>query len=555
MFEIYPKGQAAPEHLEAGAATSLLEFTEQSAAGTAEGQRDMWIRIVKVGDGCGPSGPPHPTVRLKADTGAVVDVPISPTPVVIPNGSNSEQAANARMTAEADDVYLVHVTILVHIAKWQLQLVNNETAPRGFVWVVADQKDDSRQPWIDLPLALDFAADVGQEVTRSVQVVNRGTGTLTIGDSEGFQPGPGLVLTSVPTSLKPNACANLDITFTGAPGPATVHAVYDVTSNDTKAKTTTGHNHRLALTAVTRLPPGTILLADRDTAGVDGESAGGVIRVDPTTGQQGRLFGGRHIAGPSGVAIEAEGTILVVRENELVRLDLLTGQPSVVASGDPLGRFHVGLAIEDDGQILLTHTGRRGHGKGELVRVRPDTGESTVLTESRCDFAGLALEADGTILVVEQGMSPDKPRDLLRVDRHTGHPTVLTTFDPPCRPVGLAVEPDGQILITDALSADGTGSLIRFNPTTMNKTVLSTGQLFRAPWGIAVESTGSILVSDHEAFGHKGGVIRVHPQTGDQTTVSAGGLLVSPLMITLVPPGDRRARALSPVMSGATVTR
>ncbi|GGT11715.1 SMP-30/gluconolactonase/LRE family protein [Nonomuraea spiralis] len=542
MFEVYPNGQAVPEHLEAGAATSLLEFTELSAVDTATGRRDMWIRIVKVGAGCGPSGPPHPAVRLKADTGDVVEVPISPTPVVLLNGpQGSPPAANANMAAEADDVYLVRVTVLRQILKWRLQLVNNDAAARDFVWVVADHNAESRQPWIDLPTTLDFEVDVGQEARRSLQVVNRGTGTLTMGDGEGFQPGPGFVLSAVPKSIGPNACANLDVTFTGVPGPATVHAVYDATSNDTKAKTTPGHNHRVTLTAVARLAPGTILLADRDAARADGDCAGGVIRVDPTTGKQVRLLAGDHIAAPSGVAIEAAGTILIVREDALVRLDLMTGQHSVVASGDPLGRFHVGLVIEDDGQVLLTHTGRKGHGRGQLIRVRPDTGEKTVLTDSECDFAGVALEADGTILVVEQGMSPDRPRALLRVDRHTGQPTVLTTFDPPCRPVGLAVEPDGQILVTDAVSTDGTGRLIRFNPTTGNKTVVSTGQFFRSPWGIAVEPTGSILVSDHEAFGHKGGVIRVHPQTGEQTTVSAGGLLTSPLMITLVPHDGRRS--------------
>jgi glucose/arabinose dehydrogenase len=141
-------------------------------------------------------------------------------------------------------------------------------------------------------------------------------------------------------------------------------------------------------------------------------------------------------------------------------------------------------------------------------------------------------------------VSSDKPRDLLRIDRRSGLPTVLTTFDPPCRPVGLAVEPTGQILVTDAVSADGTGRVLRVDPTTMNKTVtvLSAGQFFRAPWGIAIDHNGSILVSDHEAFGHKGGVIRVHPQTGDQTKVSAGGMLVSPLMIALVPQNERRSR-------------
>jgi sugar lactone lactonase YvrE len=363
------------------------------------------------------------------------------------------------------------------------------------------------------------------------------------------------VLTTVPRSIKPNACADLDVTFTGRPGPATVSVVHDITSNDTKAKTTAGHNHRLTLTAVTRLAPGTILLADRDAAGPDGDLVGGVIRVDPRTGGQARLFFGPHVAAPSGLAIEADGTILVAREDAIVRIDLLTGEQTILASGEPLGRFHAGLAIEDDGRILITHTGRKSHGKGQLVRVDPETGAKTVLTTSDCDLAGVALEADGTILVVEQGVSPDKPRDLVRVDRSTGQPAVLTTFDPPCRPVGLAVEPDGRILVTDAVSAEGTGRLLRVDPATGNKTVLSAGQLFRAPWGIAVAPDGSILVSDHEAFGHKGGVIRVDPRTGEQTKVSAGGMLVSPLMIALVPQGDHRIGSPVPAMSGGIRAR
>ncbi|MEU1390663.1 MULTISPECIES: hypothetical protein [unclassified Nonomuraea] len=428
------------------------------------------------------------------------------------------------------------------------------TFQEGPIEVVADRKDDSSQPWIDLPITLTFEADVGHAATRSLQISNSGTGTLTISDREGFQPGPGLVLTTVPPSIKPNACANLEVTFTGVTGSTTVQAVHDVTSNDTKAKVTAGHNHRVTLTATTRLAPGTILLADRDAAGADGHSAGGVILVDPQTGKQARLSFGERVAAPSSVAIEASGTILVAREGSIVRINPLMGEQAILAYSDTLGRFHVGLAVEDDGQILVTHTGRRGHGRGELIRVHPDTGATTVLTSSKCDLAGVAVDVDGSILVVEQGMSPDKPRDLLRVDRRTGRSTVLTTFDPPCRPVGLAVEPGGGILVTDAVSADGTGRLIRVDPT-MNKTVLSTGQFFRAPWGIAVDHGGSILVSDHEAFGHKGGVIRVHPQTGVQTKVSAGGMLVSPLMIVIVPQDERPIDSLAPAAYGALGAR
>ncbi|MEU1390943.1 MULTISPECIES: hypothetical protein [unclassified Nonomuraea] len=195
-------------------------------------------------------------------------------------------------------------------------------------------------------------------------------------------------------------------------------------------------------------------------------------------------------------------------------------------------------SLEPPAQALSGHTCFRwrcwGHGKGQLIRVRPDTGEKTVLTESRCDFAGVAVEADGMILVVEPGMSPDKPRALLRVDRHTGQPTVLTTFDPPCRP-------DGQILLTDAVCAGGTGRLVRFNPTAGSKTVVSTGQFFRFSGG-SPSNRRSIPVSDHEAFGPQGRGDPCPSAGGEQATVSAGDLLASPLVIALVPHDERRIR-------------
>ncbi|HEY2946880.1 MAG TPA: hypothetical protein VGJ53_00530 [Micromonosporaceae bacterium] len=254
-FDVYPQPQTAPLNVAAGATSALVPINERIGVDPATTLNTMFIRVVKLGTGCVPSGAPHPTIRLKANTGDAVAVPTFPTTVAIfnqPAGTGTE-VANATLEVEANDVYRIRAFIFAAGSSWQIQIVNNDgVSARDFTWVVADGDADTLQPWIELPTTLTYDVLPTQAVPLNLEVRNRGTGPLTIGDAVGFSPGAGFALTTVPGAISPNACANLQVTFTGPAAPGTSNATYTATSNDTTAQLAAGHNRRTSLTATTR---------------------------------------------------------------------------------------------------------------------------------------------------------------------------------------------------------------------------------------------------------------------------------------------------------------
>ncbi|WP_119730195.1 hypothetical protein [Thermomonospora amylolytica] len=550
MFHVHPRSQIAPLSVAAGKTSPLEPIDELVGTDAATGLDTMFIRVVKTGTGCAPTGPPDPGITLQADTGDPVEVPRLPDSASIFNapGGTGAEVANATLQAEPDDIYLIRIFIFTRGSQWKIQIVNHDqTAAHAFTWTVADNDPETRQPWIDAPTSLAFDVEAGQTVTQRAQIANHGTGTLTVQDKEGTQPGPGFTLTAIPEEIEPNACGNLEVTFTGPDASGVSSAVYTVTSNDTTAQPTAGHNRQITLTATTRqqgLPPGTIIVAASHAFSPPegGLVRGGVIRVDPRTGAQTKISFGGLIEKPFAVAIEADGTILLPDHDKICRVDPTTGAQTVLGPFDMLQGPH-GLAVEPDGRILVTHSGP-SIGEGGILRIDPKTGEQEVVAavSSVIAWGGVLLHPDGSILALDQGVVGPlaEPRKLIRVDPATGAHTVLTTFDLPSRPLGLAVESNGTILVADADAFDGTGGVRRVNPASGEKSVLSAGGFFRDPWGVAVEADGSVLVSDGDAFNGDGGVIRVDPLSGAQTKVSTGGLFRGALTIALMPEGVGR---------------
>ena len=254
-FAVYPTPQTAPLNVAAGGTSALTAIGELVGVDPVTTLNTMFIRVVKLGTACSASGPPHPTIRLKANTGDAVSIPTFPTTASIFNqpGGTGTEVANATLQVEAGDVYYVRVFIFQAGSSWQIQIVNDDGASsHGFSWVVADSDAATRQPWIDFPTALSYDVLTGQAVPLSLQVANLGTGPLTIADAPGFSPGPGFSLTTVPPAIDPNACANLQITFTGPAASGMSNAVYTANSNDTMAQLAAGHNRRVNLTATAR---------------------------------------------------------------------------------------------------------------------------------------------------------------------------------------------------------------------------------------------------------------------------------------------------------------
>jgi tRNA G37 N-methylase TrmD len=144
----------------------------------------------------------------------------------------------------------------------------------------------------------------------------------------------------------------------------------------------------------------------------------------------------------------------------------------------------------------------------------------------------LPTAASAGILVADQSAFGGTG-GVIRVDPLTGARTAVSDNSRPSGgpgfvdPAGIALAPNGAILVVDAAAFAGAGGgVIRVNPVTGARTAVSEnsspqgGPSFVDPFGIALAANGDILVADQNAFGGGGGVIRVNPATGARTAVS-----------------------------------
>jgi sugar lactone lactonase YvrE len=256
--------------------------------------------------------------------------------------------------------------------------------------------------------------------------------------------------------------------------------------------------------AAVNLSPGDILVSDFGAEAVFG--------VDPSSGAQSTVPSAGSFKAPTSVAIEADGDILVAENHN----------------------FDVGLGVQ----------------YSRVTRVDPTTGaQSTVSADGFLnDVRDIAVEADGDILVVEPVAHVTDPDPfynrgaVIRVDPTTGAQSIVAKGDHFANPVGIAVEADGDILVANESNYDTPGvfggALIRVDPTTGAQSIVAKGGNFKNPNDVAVEADGDILVTDSSASAFKGAVIRVDPTTGAQSTVSSGGLLAVPSSIAIEADGD-----------------
>ena len=91
------------------------------------------------------------------------------------------------------------------------------------------------------------------------------------------------------------------------------------------------------------------------------------------------------------------------------------------------------------------------------------------------------------------------------------------------RPYGLAIDPDGTIVVSDP-DAD---AIVRVDAKTGQQTEITSKGLLTDPLGVAVESAGAILVADRNS------IIQVDPSTGAQSVLAIGGALTAPQWITI----------------------
>ena len=196
---------------------------------------------------------------------------------------------------------------------------------------------------------------------------------------------------------------------------------------------------------------------------------GALFRVDPVSGLRtlvsdfGDATQGPAGAEPSGLALEANGTVLVIdqafgtnEQGALFRVDPVSGLRTLVSDfGDatqgPTGP--IGLALEADGTVLVIDFIAGTNFQGALFRVDPVSGLRTLLSDfgdatqglAGSDPFGLALEANGRVLVIDANAGTNSQGALFRVERLAGLRVEVSDFgdagqgDLGTNPVGVAV--------------------------------------------------------------------------------------------------------------------
>jgi DNA-binding beta-propeller fold protein YncE len=138
-----------------------------------------------------------------------------------------------------------------------------------------------------------------------------------------------------------------------------------------------------------------------------------------------------------------------------------------IGNGPPLG-YPEGIAVEPDGSLVVVDS-------GNVVRVDPDTGDRTVIgTGPPLDFPeGIAVEPDGSLVVVDSG-------NVVRVNPVTGERALVSGFDRETNmtigngpllvlPRDIAVEANGSLIVVDTSLV----AVVRVNPLTGNRTLIS----------------------------------------------------------------------------------
>jgi hypothetical protein len=221
---------------------------------------------------------------------------------------------------------------------------------------------------------------------------------------------------------------------------------------------------------------------------------------------------------PSGVAIESSGQILVTDfsvgtggRGALFRVNAGNGTRALLSDfgqGQNQGQDPIGVAVEANGTILVVDPNAGTGSNGALFRVNRTNGNRTLLSDFGSfnfgplgmDPVGVAVEANGTILVVDPNAGTNFRGALFRVSSVTGLRSVLADFGNPGQgqalgtdPVGVTVEASGNILIVEqTVGLTDLGGLFRVNASTGFRTLLSffgdpgQGPLGRFPQGVAV---------------------------------------------------------------------
>jgi hypothetical protein len=299
---------------------------------------------------------------------------------------------------------------------------------------------------------------------------------------------------------------------------------------------------------------------------VAGFSSFDLVQIGATDGRRSMVSsalrgGGSAFAGPEGLALDIDGSVLVANAfaRNLLRVDRATGARTVVSGcedaactstrggGPPFLSPRFVARWPDGGWVVAD---RSVPGVYALVIVDPVTGNRGVLSgcvDAACTAVigggppigrlfGLAVEPGGTVAVADG-------QAVVRVNLATGDRAIVSgCTDAACsgvigdgptfgEPVDLVVEPDGALLVSYRREGAAFGAIRRVDPVTGARTLVSgcqdtacnmvrgAGPVFVDLFGLATGPAGVLYASDSILDA----VLRIDLASGDRTLVSGCG--------------------------------
>ncbi len=229
-------------------------------------------------------------------------------------------------------------------------------------------------------------------------------------------------------------------------------------------------------------------------------------------------------------------------------LDVSSGNRQVIASPTvgtgPIVESPVGVVVREDGGLIVLDGSA-----GKVVLVDPTTLHRTTISGPGVGAGpslsptGIALGRDGSILVTNVfGIGGILTSTLVRIDPLTGdRETVSSDFlgngPGPDLWFNVAVGDDGLVFVTNLQGSSQDRGVLSVDLSTGNREVVSAngtgvGPQLLQPLGIAVQGDGAILVSQFSSFDGND-LIRIDPVTGDRTLLSGSGVGSGPVLQNL----------------------
>lgn len=251
---------------------------------------------------------------------------------------------------------------------------------------------------------------------------------------------------------------------------------------------------------------GNILIGDPQYPG--GSGSGAIFKVDSTTGAQTILSSGGLFVDPRGIAVTANGDIFVADSDAfgyyggVIKVDPTTGTQTKIYQSADINAGPVYLAFEANGKLVVSDVS--GTSKG-VVRVDPSSGTWSQLASGGNFIApqGIAVADNGDIFVADNGNTGNNGK-IIKVNPSTGVQTVIASGYPLACPVGLAFDNSGNLLVSDPCNEPG--AVIKVNPTTGLANVVANNFGSISPNGIAIVGVSQPQPEDIITFQPAGGL-------------------------------------------------